>query len=87
MQSFGGVQPNLSLGVIRDTPLPLPPEDEQREIVQRVEVLLKLATDIEQCINTAIGRIERSSQAVLAKAFRGELTTMANEEQNAVLAM
>lgn len=43
--SFGGVQPNLSLGAIRETPLPLPPAEEQAEIVRRVERLLQLASD------------------------------------------
>lgn len=71
--SFGGVQPNLSLGVIRATPIPLPPLDEQVEIVRRVEDLSKLATSIRSRIDVASKRVERGAQAVLAKAFRGEL--------------
>jgi type I restriction enzyme S subunit len=71
--SFGGVQPNLSLGVIRDTVIPLPPIDEQIEIVRRVDQLSELATSLRTRIDTASRRVDRSSQAVLAKAFRGEL--------------
>ena len=73
--SFGGVQPNLSLGAIRDTPLPLPPQDEQEEIVRRVNQLLQLATALERRISQASQSLERSSQAVLVKTFRGELIT------------
>jgi type I restriction enzyme S subunit len=71
--SFGGVQPNLSLGVVRDTPVPLPPLGEQREIVRRVDQLLVLAGGLAQRIEVVSTRLDRSSQAVLAKAFRGEL--------------
>lgn len=73
--SFGGVQPNLSLGAIRDTALPLPPQDEQNEIVRRVDAVLKITTDLDTKIKTAAQRVDRSSQAFLAKAFRGELST------------
>lgn len=69
--SFGGVQPNLSLGVIRDTAIPLPPVKEQAEIVQRTEQLLVLANGVQKRIQCAEIEIERSSQIVLAKAFRG----------------
>lgn len=72
--SFGGVQPNLSLGVIRDTPIPLPPIDEQVEIVRRVDQLSELATSLRTRIDAATRRVDRSSQAVLAKVFRGDLS-------------
>ncbi|MHB9149813.1 MAG: restriction endonuclease subunit S [Thermoleophilia bacterium] len=71
--SFGGVQPNLSLGVIRDTLLPLPPLDEQVEIVGRVDRVLSLAEGLRSRIESAAKRVDRSSRAVLAKGLRGEL--------------
>jgi type I restriction enzyme S subunit len=72
--SFGGVQPNLSLGVVRETPLPLPPYEEQDEIVRRVERLLRLAHELGLRIEAAAKLVDRSHQAVVAKAFRGELS-------------
>ena len=72
--SFGGVQPNLSLGAIRDTVLPLPPKDEQGEIVRRVDQLLETANGLKGRIDAASWSIDRSSQAILTKAFRGELS-------------
>lgn len=74
--SFGGVQPNLSLGVVRATEIPLPPIGEQAEIVRRVKEVLAIADRLRDRVDQAVGRVERSSHAVLAKAFRGELTAL-----------
>jgi type I restriction enzyme S subunit len=52
----------------------VPSPEEQGEIVRRVKSLLAVAATIDRKINSASHRVERSSQAVLAKAFRGELT-------------
>jgi type I restriction enzyme S subunit len=41
--------------------------------VRRVEALFKLADTIEQRVATARARAEKLPQAILAKAFRGEL--------------
>ncbi len=69
----GGVQPNLSLGLIRDSELHLPPLDEQVKIVRRVESLCALADSIESRLAEATAQVERTTQAILARAFRGEL--------------
>ena len=71
--SFGGVQPNLSLGVIRDSVIPLPPHEEQLEIVRRANSMLAADDSLASWITQADQRVERTSQAVLAKALRGEL--------------
>jgi type I restriction enzyme S subunit len=60
-------------------PVPLPPIEEQREIVCRVDQLLALADSLKQRIEAGSKRVERSSQAVLAKAFRGDLITHAGQ--------
>jgi type I restriction enzyme S subunit len=46
---------------------------EQEEIVRRVEALFKMADAIEKRVAAASARAEHLTQAVLAKAFRGEL--------------
>lgn len=56
-------------------PLRLPPVKEQTEIVRRVEELFAFADQIEQQVKNAQGRVNNLTQSVLAKAFRGELTT------------
>jgi type I restriction enzyme, S subunit len=53
--------------------LELPPIEEQREIVCRVEALFKVAGAIEGRVAAATARAEKLTQAILAKAFRGEL--------------
>jgi type I restriction enzyme S subunit len=47
--------------------------DEQREIVCRVGSLFKLSDAIEKGVSAAITRAEKLTQAILARAFRGEL--------------
>ncbi len=54
-------------------PLPVPPISEQQEIVWRVERLFRLAEAIEKRMAAAATRADRLTQAILAKAFRGEL--------------
>jgi len=51
----------------------LPPLEEQQEIVRRVEKLFALADSLEAKYKKALERVEKLEQAILAKAFRGEL--------------
>jgi len=50
-----------------------PPLPEQHEIVRRVESLFALADRIEQRVTVGKERVDRLTQSILAKAFRGEL--------------
>jgi type I restriction enzyme S subunit len=54
-------------------PFPLPPTAEQDEIVRRVDALFAVAYQIEARFEKARAHVDRLTQAVLAKAFRGEL--------------
>jgi type I restriction enzyme S subunit len=72
---------SLSTKKIASFTVPIPPIDEQREIVRRVDQLLALADGLGERIEVAATCIDRSSQAVLAKAFRGELVTHALGER------
>src|SRR5437763_1114598 len=51
----------------------LPPPAEQHEIVRRAEALFRLAEAIERRVAQAAARAEKLPQAILNKAFRGEL--------------
>ena len=53
--------------------LPVAPLVEQHEIVGRVAALFKLADAIEGRVASATARAEKLTQAILARAFRGEL--------------
>lgn len=52
----------------------LPNKEEQNEIVRRVEQLFAYADRIEQQAKAAKERVDKLTQAILAKAFRGKLT-------------
>lgn len=71
--SIGGVQPNLNLGMIKDTLIPLPPLDEQHEIVQRTGFAQGAADRLIAQIDGTAATLDRVSKASLAKAFCGQL--------------
>jgi type I restriction enzyme S subunit len=54
--------------------IPFAPIEEQTEIVRRVEQLFAHADNIEQQVQAAQQRVDKLTQSILAKAFRGELT-------------
>lgn len=66
-------QVNISLTQCRSFEIPIPTMHEQLEIARRVDALFTLAQGVASRVNAATRRVDRSSQAVLAKAFRGEL--------------
>jgi type I restriction enzyme S subunit len=70
----GTAIPRLTLTKLAKAPFALPPFEEQTEIVRRVEQLFAHADKIEQQVQTAQKRVDKLTQSILAKAFRGELT-------------
>jgi type I restriction enzyme S subunit len=60
--------------VLSQVPIPMRSLSVQREIIQRVDKLLALAKSIESRVGAANREVKRIQQAVLAKAFRGDLT-------------
>jgi restriction endonuclease S subunit len=77
---------NLNLEDISNFPIPLPPLPEQQEIVRRVEALFKIADQIEERYKKARGYVDKLTQSILAKAFRGELVPQdPNDESASVL--
>lgn len=67
-------QKNINLGILFEVPFPVPPHEEQQEIVRRVESLFAKADAIEKQYETLKAKIESLPQAILHKAFKGELT-------------
>ena len=67
-------QNTINQGSIKGLQVHLPPKNEQIEIIYRVDQLLTYADTIEEQVNNALDRVERLTQSILAKAFRGELT-------------
>jgi type I restriction enzyme S subunit len=72
-RSTAVAQPNVNATSISRFAVPLPPRQEIDEILHRVEALFKLTAAIEKRMAAATARAEKLTQAILAKAFRGEL--------------
>jgi type I restriction enzyme S subunit len=69
----GVTRPGINGAILKGINIPLPPITEQHEIVRRVETLFNLADTIEKRVAAASLGNEKLTQAILAKAFRGEL--------------
>lgn len=83
----GGAQPNISQTIIKSWPVRVPPLDEQAEIVGRVAAAF---TEIDRLTAEAAAArrlLDRLDQAILTKAFRGELVPQdtADEPASALL--
>ena len=66
-------QVNISLSQCRAFEFPVPPIDEQNEIVRRVETLFAFSDRLEARLAQAQTAVDRLTPSLLAKAFRGEL--------------
>lgn len=69
----GGNQPALNAQKVRELIMPVPPLEEQREIVRRVDEMLRINDEVLTKVSEASSLLERTNQSALAKAFRGEL--------------
>lgn len=77
---------HIHLTDLRKDMIPIPPLEEQKQIVQKVEQLFAFADQIEQRVKAAQSRIDNLTQSILAKAFRGELVPQdPNDEPASVL--
>jgi len=83
MLAEGGNQPNLNLSKVRSIAVPTPSVEEQKEIVSQVESLFALADTLEEKIEAATKRVDRLTQSILAKAFRGELVPQDPNDESA----
>ena len=76
----------INIGDVRALQMPVPPLAEQQEIVRRVEALFTLADRIEARYAKGKAHVEKLTQSILAKAFRGELVPQdPNDEPATVL--
>jgi type I restriction enzyme S subunit len=71
--SGASAQPHLYIKDTKRMPVPIPPPSEQQEIIRRVEALFKTADALEARYRKAKAHVDKLTQSILAKAFRGEL--------------
>jgi type I restriction enzyme, S subunit len=85
-QAVDVARANVSLSDVRRFPIAVPPLAEQKEIVRRVKTLYALADTIETRHHKAKAHVDKLTQSILAKAFRGELVPQdSNDEPAEVL--
>lgn len=72
--TIGSTVPRVNMKDIKKYPIPLPDRTEQIEIVRLVDQYFAFADIIEVQVKKAQARVDKLTQAILAKAFRGELT-------------
>jgi type I restriction enzyme S subunit len=63
----------INIEDLRQLPVPTAPISEQHEIARRVDALFAIADRIETRLAAATVRADKLTQAILAKAFRGDL--------------
>lgn len=65
---------NVSQPKFRAVPLPLPPLNEQRRIVAKVDALMAKSRRAKQALDAIPPLLDKLRQSILAAAFRGDLT-------------
>jgi type I restriction enzyme, S subunit len=75
--------PRVSAKEINTYTITVPPLEEQKEIVKRVEALFAKAEAVEGCYTSLKQKIDKLPQALLAKAFRGELVPQNPSDESA----
>ncbi|WAS06285.1 restriction endonuclease subunit S [Gloeomargaritales cyanobacterium VI4D9] len=81
-----GSMPKINQATLISLPIELPPLEEQKEIVRRIEERFAKIDKLEQEYQKAVKLCDRLEQATLAKAFRGELVPQdPNDEPASVL--
>jgi type I restriction enzyme S subunit len=73
--STGSTVKGIKAALLKKIKIKYPSLPEQTEIVRRVEILFAHADSIEQQAKAGLERVNQLTQSILAKAFRGELTT------------
>jgi type I restriction enzyme, S subunit len=82
----GTASPHVNVGDIKEFSLPIPPLEEQREILSTINKAFRILHSISEEYLASSKEIERLDRSILAKAFRGELVPQdPNDEPAAVL--
>lgn len=81
-KAYGGAQPNISAKDIESFVFPLPPLNEQKRIVEKIECLFSKIDKAKQLLEEAKETFELRRAAILDKAFRGLFGTNNREDES-----
>ena len=74
---------SINKSLLSALPVVIPPPEEQREIVRRVELLLTYADHLEEQNCNTLSKIERLTPVLLSEAFSGKLTRQNTKDEPA----
>jgi len=80
LNATGSAAKGIKAAKFRGLPTPFPSSKEQDEIVRQIEQLFIFADQIEKRVKDAQTRVNKLTQSILTKAFRGELTAEWREQ-------
>jgi type I restriction enzyme, S subunit len=78
-------QYNVSISRLKDLPIPLPPVDEQVQIVSEVQRRLQAADRLEAALDQQLLRAKSTRHSLLEEAFLGRLVAQDNRDEPASL--
>ncbi|MDK4510572.1 restriction endonuclease subunit S, partial [Fusobacterium necrophorum] len=79
----GSTIKNVSLNTVRESYIPLPPLEEQQEIVRVLEEVLEKEKKVKELIDLE-EKIDLLEKSILDKAFRGKLGTQDKNDEPAL---
>ncbi|MBD2492414.1 restriction endonuclease subunit S [Aulosira sp. FACHB-615] len=80
----GSTFPNVSADILNKIVIPLPPLNEQRRIVAKIEALKARSQRVKDALEDIPQLLDQFRQSVLAAAFRGDLTADWREQNSNV---
>ena len=75
--------PSINVEIFNNTPIPLPPLEEQQEIVRVLDGVLENENKVKELLELE-ERIDVLEKSILHKAFKGELGTQNNSDESAL---
>ena len=78
----GVAQVNINQSILKETPIPLAPLEEQQRIVVNIESLFSKLDEAKEKAQEIVDGFETRKAAILHKAFSGELTEKWRKENN-----
>ena len=85
-EARGVAQKTVTLSSLKSFSIPLPPVDEQKQMLKMIVQMADLRIPVENSQRLSLSRLEKMNQSILAKAFRGELVPQdPNDEPASVL--
>lgn len=85
----GVAQVNINQSILKETPIPFAPLEEQQRIVENIESLFSKLDEAKEKVQEVVDGFETRKAAILHKAFSGEFTTVwrakHTAEENAII--